>query len=130
MMYHMLAKHLGSSAQFVISDGYHLYLDVAGQTVRIHHGDGLKYQGGIGGLTIPVEKAIASWNKGIQADLDIFGHWHQSQQSPKWICNGSLIGHNAYSIAIKAPFEPPSQTYFLLDKRHGRTITAPILLTE
>lgn len=130
MMYHVLAKHLQGKAEFSISDGYHLYLDVAGKTVRIHHGDGLKYQGGIGGLTIPVEKAIASWNKGISADLDVFGHWHQSQQNPKWICNGSLIGHNAYSIAIKAPFEKPSQTYFLLDKRHGRTVTAPILLSE
>lgn len=128
MMYHILAKALSGVADFQISDGYHTYLDVAGQTVRIHHGDGLKYQGGIGGLTIPVEKAIASWNKGITADLDVFGHWHQSQQNPKWICNGSLIGHNAYSIAIKAPFEPPSQTYFLLDKRHGRTVTAPIFL--
>ncbi len=128
MMYHILAKSLSGVADFQISDGYHLYLDVAGKTVRVHHGDGLKYQGGIGGLTIPVEKAIASWNKGITADLDVFGHWHQSQQNPKWVCNGSLIGHNAYSIAIKAPFEPPSQTYFLLDKRHGRTVTAPILL--
>jgi len=128
MMYHILAKSLSGVADFQISDGYHTYLDVAGHTVRVHHGDGLKYQGGIGGLTIPVEKAIASWNKGILADLDVFGHWHQSQQNPKWICNGSLIGHNAYSIAIKAPFEQPSQTYFLLDKRHGRTVTAPIFL--
>lgn len=128
MLYHFLAKHLSGVAEFCIADGYHLYLDVAGQTVRVHHGDGLKYQGGIGGLTIPVEKAISSWNKGITADLDVFGHWHQSQQAPKWICNGSLIGHNAYSIAIKAPFEEPSQTYFLLDSRHGRTVTTRIFL--
>lgn len=126
MMYHVLAKHL--PGQWHISDGYHLLLDVFGKTIRIHHGDGLRYQGGVGGLTIPVEKAIASWNRAITADLDIFGHWHQSQQNPKWVCNGSLIGHNAYSVAIKAPFEPPSQTYFLLDKRHGRTITTPIFV--
>jgi hypothetical protein len=75
-----------------------------------------------------VEKAIAAWNKGIRADLDVFGHWHQSQQNPKWICNGSLIGYNAYSVAIKAPYEPPSQTFFLMDKERGRTITAPIFL--
>jgi hypothetical protein len=75
-----------------------------------------------------VEKAIASWNKGITADLDIFGHWHQSQQNPKWICNGSLIGHNAYSVAIKAPYESPTQTYFLFDPKHGRTGTFPIIL--
>ena len=128
MMYHVLADKLKSKATWHVADGYHLLVDLYGKTVRIHHGDGLKYQGGIGGLTIPVEKAIASWNKGIPADLDIFGHWHQSQQNPKWVSNGSLIGFNAYSVAIKAPFEKPTQTYFLFDKKHGRTGTFPVFL--
>lgn len=128
MLYKTMAKHLSSKAVWHVSDGYHLLLDLYGKTIRIHHGDGLQYQGGIGGLTIPVEKAIASWNKGVPADLDIFGHWHQSQQSPKWICNGSLIGYNAYSIAIKAPYEPPSQTGFIFDRKRGRTVTFPIFV--
>jgi hypothetical protein len=64
----------------------------------------------------------------IKADLDVFGHWHQSQQNPKWVSNASLIGHNAYAIAIKAGFEPPSQTFFLMDAKRGRTVTAPIYL--
>lgn len=127
MLYHVLKKEF-PELEWQISDSYHNYLTVDGRVIRFHHGDGLKYQGGIGGLTIPVEKAIASWNKAITADLDVFGHWHQSQQNPKWISNSSLIGHNAYAIAIKAGFEPPSQTYFLMDKKRGRTITAPIFL--
>lgn len=127
MLYQILRKQL-PQFEWQISDGYHNYLDVDGRTIRFHHGDGLKYQGGIGGLTIPVEKAISNWNKAIHADLDVFGHWHQSQQNPKWISNASLIGHNAYAIAIKAPFEPPTQTYFLMDKRRGRTITAPLFV--
>lgn len=128
MMYHILKRHVGGKADFHITDGYHLLMDLYGKTIRIHHGDGLKYQGGIGGLTIPVEKAIASWNKGIRADLDIFGHWHQSQQNPKWICNSSLIGYNAYAMSIKAPYEEPSQTAFLFDKKRGRTGTFPVFL--
>jgi hypothetical protein len=128
MLYKTMAKHLADKASWHVSDGYHLLLDLYGKTLRIHHGDGLQYQGGVGGLTIPVEKAISSWNKGVPADLDIFGHWHQSQQNPKWVCNGSLIGFNAYSIAIKAPYEPPSQTGFIFDKRYGRTVTFPIFV--
>ena len=128
MLYKTMEKHLGDKASWHVSDGYHLLLDLYGKTLRIHHGDGLQYQGGVGGLTIPVEKAISAWNKGVQADLDIFGHWHQSQQNPKWVCNGSLIGFNAYSIAIKAPYEPPSQTGFIFDKRYGRTVTFPIFV--
>lgn len=123
MLYKTMAKHLSGNAVWHVSDGYHLLLDLYGKTLRIHHGDGLQYQGGIGGLTIPVEKSIASWNKGVPADLDIFGHWHQSQQNPKWVCNGSLIRFNAYSIAIKAPYEPPSQTGFIFDEKRGRTVT-------
>lgn len=127
MLYNILAKQF-PQFDWRIADGYHNYLEVDGRIVRFHHGDGLKYQGGVGGLTIPVEKAIAQWNRAIKADLDVFGHWHQSQQNPKWISNASLIGHNAYAISIKAGFEPPSQTYFLMNKKRGRTITAPIFL--
>jgi hypothetical protein len=132
MMYHQLARAsagmFGTAVEWHIADGYHLLLDVYGKTIRFHHGDGLKYQGGVGGITIPVNKAIAQWNIAIRADLDVFGHWHQSIQNPAWVCNGSLIGYNAYSVAIKAAFEPPSQTFFLFDKRYGRTGTFPIFL--
>jgi hypothetical protein len=127
MLYHILKKQF-PQFEWKISDGYHNYLEVDKRMIRFHHGDGLKYQGGIGGLTIPVEKAIASWNRGVTADLDVFGHWHQSQQNPKWISNASLIGHNSYAIAIKAGYEPPSQTFFLMDSKRGRTVTCPIFL--
>ena len=129
MFYQIMRKQF-PQFDWKIADGYHVYLEVDGRVVRFHHGDGLRYQGGVGGLTIPVEKAIASWNKGIPADLDVFGHWHQSQQNPKWISNASLIGHNAYAVSIKAAFEPPSQTFFLMDKKRGRTITAPIFVGD
>lgn len=127
MMYHLLAKQF---PQFTweIADSYHHYVEVDGRKIRFHHGDGLKYQGGVGGLTIPVEKAIASWNKGITAYLDVFGHWHTSLQTNKFVSNGSLIGYNAYAVSIKAAYEPPSQSFFLLDKDRGKTISAPIFL--
>lgn len=132
----LLYKILAHDAQILgmgevewhVAESYHTFLDIYGKTVRLHHGDGLRYEGGIGGLTVPVEKAIASWNKARVADLDIFGHWHTQQQNPKWISNGSLIGYNAFSVAIKAPFEPPQQTFFLFDSKRGRTGTFPIFL--
>lgn len=130
LLYKLLEQEITDGVEWVVGESYHTYLDVFGKTFRLHHGDGLKYQGGIGGLTIPVEKAIASWNKGRPADLDIFGHWHQSQQNPKWVSNGSLIGHNAYSVAIKAAFEHPQQTFFLFDAKRGRTGTFPIFVEE
>jgi len=130
LLYKVLEGRTNSDAiVWQIADSYFNFLNIFDRRVRFHHGDGLKYQGGIGGLTIPTEKAVAAWNKSPnRADLDVFGHWHTYQQSRTWLCNGSLIGYNAYALSIKASFEPPTQTYFLIDKKRGRTMTAPILL--
>jgi hypothetical protein len=131
LLYRILEGRTAGDAQveWQIADSYFNFLTIYDRRLRLHHGDGLKFQGGIGGLTIPTEKAIAQWNKSPnRADLDLFGHWHTFQQSRTWLCNGSLVGYNAYALSIKASFEPPAQTYFLLDKKRGRTMTAPILL--
>lgn len=127
MMYHMLKDDV-PDVEWLIADGYFLFLEVYDRIFRIHHGDNIQYQGGIGGLTIPCEKALASWNKARPVYMDIFGHHHTAQQNPRWICNGSLIGYGPYSLAIKAGFEPPQQTFFLLDSKRGRTGTFPIFL--
>jgi hypothetical protein len=127
MMYHMMKDDV-PGVEWLIADGYFLFLDVYDRTFRIHHGDNIQYQGGIGGLTIPCEKALASWNKSKPVYMDIFGHHHTAQQNPRWISNGSLIGYGPYSLAIKAGFEAPQQTFFLLDSKRGRTGTWPIFL--
>lgn len=127
MMYHVMRDDV-PDVEWVIADGYFVFIDVYGRIFRIHHGDNIQYQGGIGGLTIPCEKALASWNKANPVYCDIFGHHHQAMQNPRWICNGSLIGYGPYSLAIKAGFEAPQQTFFLVDSKRGRTGTFPIFL--
>jgi hypothetical protein len=129
LLYKMMEGRTPENVEWQVGESYHNIVDVYGKVIRFHHGDGLKYQGGIGGLTIPVEKAIASWNKSpLKADLDVFGHWHSQMQNPKFCANGSLIGYNAYALSIKASFEPPQQTFFLFDKKRGRTATIPLIL--
>ncbi len=131
-LYTALKDHFRAEkrVRFIIERGYHTYLDVYGRVIRFHHGHGLKYQGGVGGLYIPTNKAIAQWNKGKHADLDIFGHWHTFRDGGNFICNGSLIGYNAYALSIKAEFERPKQASFLIDKKRGKTIVAPVLLDD
>jgi len=114
--------------EIIPSRGYHSYLDVYDMKVRFHHGHAIKYGGGIGGITIPVNKAISQWNKARHADLDVFGHYHQLKNLGDWLCNGSLIGYNAFALKIKADFETPRQAFFLIDRDRGLTVTAPILL--
>lgn len=127
MMYRMLEQSI-PGVEWQVADGYHNYLEIYGRTLRFHHGDNISYQGGVGGITISVEKAIASWNKSRVAHIDVFGHHHTQQQNPKWVANGSLIGFNAFAVAIKAPYEPPQQTFFLIDSKRGRAGTWPIFL--
>jgi hypothetical protein len=125
MLYKFLEQSIGG-VEWHVADGYHIYADFYGKAIRFHHGDAIRYSGGVGGLTIPTNKKIAEWDKAKPAHLDVFGHYHQYQQSPKWCSNGSLIGYGPYSVRIGAGFEPPQQTYFLFDKDRGRTITCPI----
>ena len=121
--------HGDQQIEWQIADSYFNFLTVYDRRLRFHHGDALKYNGGVGDISIGVNKAIAAWNRSPnRADLDLFGHWHRYQQNSNWLCNGSLIGFNAYALSIKASFEPPLQTYFLLDKKRGRTMTSPIYL--
>lgn len=130
LMYLNLADHYRGNdrVSFVIPEGMHSYLDIYGKKLRFHHGHAVKYGGGVGGIYIPVNKAIAQWNKAETVDLDVFGHFHQLRDGGNFICNGSLIGYNAYALSIKADYEPPRQALFLMDKKRGRTCTWPVLV--
>lgn len=118
-VYHSLAERYKGNKRvtFVISHSYHTYLTVYDTTIRFHHGHALKYGGGVGGLTIPVNKAINEWNKSKWADLDCFGHWHTFFDGGNFIANGSIIGHNPYAVRIKASFQRPKQAFFVINKR-------------
>ncbi len=118
--------------KFIIGSGYHTYLYLFDKTftVRLHHGHNIRYAGGVGGITIPINKAIAQWDKVIRADLDVLGHYHQLKADGKWIENGSLIGYNAFALSINAEPEAPQQAFFLIDRDLGKTLVAPIILVE
>lgn len=114
--------------RFIVNEGYHTYLNVYDYTIRFHHGHSIRYNGGVGGIYIPVNKAIAQWNKSKRADLDCFGHFHQMRNGGTFISNGSVIGWNPYAIKIKADFEKPKQAFFMIDKRYFINLIRPIVL--
>jgi hypothetical protein len=130
LMYLHLAAYFRTEPRitFIIPPGPHSYVKVYDQTIRFHHGHMIKYAGGVGGIYVPVLKSVAQWNIARRADLDIFGHFHQCRDGGRFICNGSLIGYNAFALSIKADFEPPKQQLLLIDRKRGRTATWPIIL--
>lgn len=116
----MAASETRKHVRWDVAVSYLGYLDLDGFTVRYHHGHQIgRYQGGIGGITIPANKAIAAWNRSRRADVDLFGHWHQwGWLRGRYISNGSLIGMNAFGLRIRAEYEPPCQSFVVVD--HGR----------
>lgn len=114
--------------EFLIAEGYHSYVTVYGRTIRFHHGHNIKFGGGIGGLFIPAYKAISQWDKARPAELDVFGHFHQTKDGGKFLCNGSLVGYDTFALSIKADYEPPKQHFFLYHEELGRSMMLPIYL--
>jgi hypothetical protein len=116
----MAAAESRKNVRWQVGTGYLNYLDLDGFLIRFHHGHAIKYGGGIGGITIPTNKAIAAWDAVKRADLTCFGHWHQFQwlRAGRYVANGSVIGHSAYATRIKAAYEPPCQACIVID--HGR----------
>lgn len=112
---------------FDLSPAYHSFVDCYGFRVRVHHGHNIRYWGGVGGPTISINKAIAGWNTAKPADLDVFGHLHQYIDHDNFVANGSMIGWNAFAISIKASFQKPKQAFFLIDKKRGKSVSAPIM---
>jgi hypothetical protein len=111
---------------FHVANGAFLYQRICGLTIRWHHGDYIKYGGGVGGVSIPLRKAIDSWSMEKKADLSIIGHWHQMLDGNDFLINSSLIGYSPYSRRIKARWEPPRQAFFLIDGERGKRCVSPI----
>lgn len=132
-MYLMLQDYFQTEkrVKFLVQPGYHSYVRFfeGAFEVRFHHGHQMSYNGGVGGITIPVNKSISQWNKARPVNLDVFGHFHTRFDGGNFIANGSMIGYNAYAVSIKASYEKPSQQFFLVNREYGeKTLVAPIFV--
>lgn len=112
--------------RFILSESYLNVVDILGTRVRFHHGHAVKFGGGVGGLTIPLMKAIYRWNQTDRVDLDVLGHFHQYTSMRQFVVNGSLIGTTDYGLRLGFENEPPTQSYFLIDVKRGKTVSIPL----
>ena len=96
---------------FQISKAPLAHYEIGNFVIRHFHGEEIRYRGGIGGLTIPLNKKLAGWNSNGKANLNLMGHYHHfSMPNAQTSLNGSLVGWNAYAMAKGIPYEPPIQT--------------------
>ncbi len=131
-LYQRLAADLASDPRVsVLADpSGHQYVKAYDYDLHFHHGDEVQYWGGVGGITIPLNKAVAQWDKVRRCDYHHFGHFHQYIDTGNIAVNGSMIGYNAYGMSIKATPEPAQQAFYVLDSKRGKTAKSPVWVTE
>jgi hypothetical protein len=124
-------KEYSDKVEFVISQSELIYLNFYDYTLRFGHGDHFSYQGGIGGITIPLKKWLMRMNAQFNADMTFIGHWHNilTEVTEDCMANGSIIGTNSYSMAFGGQHRRPQQIFTLLDKKRGFTIRTHIDVT-
>ncbi len=91
LLYALLARRFKNEKRlkFILPTSQFTYLDdVYGRTIRFLHGDVFKYGGGVGGITVPLFRSMARWEKVKHADLTCMGHWHTRYCLPDVMVNG------------------------------------------
>jgi len=96
--------------------------------IRLHHGDSIRGGGGIGGIDVPIKRYLAKLGSAGGVNLDCMGHFHQLVFGTNYILNGSVIGYSEYALQGGYQYERPQQAFFLVEKDHGLTVRAPILM--
>lgn len=135
--YYYLAAHYKKEnrVRFHIADGDMIYGEAfPGYKIRFIHGDQISFAGGVGGVSIPLNKWISRQDNAIRASLTCLGHFHQLNGGPgdRFLINGSLIGASPYSQRFGFSPEAPAQAFTLIHSRRGgvRSLVAPIWVNE
>jgi len=134
-LYSSMAKHYANhdpDMRWNVAKGYLLTEDIKGNLVRFQHGHNVRYQGGVGGVTIPANKAQAAWNRNLKTppQWDIIGHWHQFLRQEGMILCPSLIGYDAFALSIKAQYQDPAQAMVVFDREKGVVMAEKVFVTE
>lgn len=130
LLYHVLANRLSDDPRFElhVAEGEWTHLEVAGKHLAFTHGDSFRYQGGVGGISIPLRRGMNEMRKYQRIDYVSLGHFHQRCDFGDIAVNGSMIGVSPYSMRIHAPPEPRQQSWFMIDEERGKCLSAPIWL--
>ena len=131
MIYAGLIKHYKNTYEVdvIIPAGDIGYCKIYDYTIRYIHGHQIRYAGGVGGISIPLNKKIAKWDKTKRADLTILGHFHMLQYpTPRSVINGSLKGYDNFAQSIAAEYTPAQQGFQLISPTRFLVMKTPIFV--
>ncbi|PCJ68212.1 MAG: hypothetical protein COA62_15725 [Rhodobiaceae bacterium] len=133
LIYQMLNKHFERDPRvaFHIPDSADASYSIYGTRHLLTHGDQFRGGGGIAGPIVPIKRGLQKKQSRNVAtiggfDLAIMGHWHQYQQTPGLLINGSLKGYDEYAYAGSFDFQKPIQSLYLTHPIEGPYLHRPI----
>lgn len=132
LLYQVMSQEFASEPRvtFTADQSAHQYVDVFDKTLHFTHGDETRFLGGVGGLSIPLNKRIPQWDRVKPSAIHHLGHYHQFLDLGRAVVNGSLIGFNSYAQSIGASPEPPQQAAYVLDAKRGKALVTPLWVGE
>lgn len=141
VVYEFLRKRFHDDPRISIrvSPGFDYRYNVHGHRYLLTHGDQFKGGSGITGPLLPWKRGDQKKRQAYNAtnrsyDTLHMGHWHQAAQLPAgegWIfVNGSTKGFDEYSLRMGFDFQPPQQTMWITDPKHGPWFWQPINCDE
>ena len=133
-IYHHLSEwfkeHGYTNVEFILSKSPFIYYKVYDKINKFSHGNHFNYQGGIGGIEVPLKKWVHRENTIMPFDMAWIAHWHTYTILNKVRLNGSVIGYNEMGRSFGFTPEPPQMQFQLLDSKRGYTWNCPIILID
>lgn len=113
---------------FIVPTSTMAVVKIFDKNILFTHGHQFKYNGGIGGIYIPMLRWFYRIASTLNIDKAFIGHWHTLLNIPEVAVNGSVIGFNSYALNLGFKFELPQQLLYLLNEKRGFVNHQPIYL--
>lgn len=114
----------GDEVEWVIPKSDVAYTELQpGYLLRSIHGHQIRYGGGVGGISIPLNKWVYRQNATTPAVLTKLGHFHTFDPARTYGINGSIKGWDEFALSLGFAYEPPSQSIEVFDCRR-KIVTA------
>jgi hypothetical protein len=131
LLYWTLRDRLsGDKVEWVVPETDISYTTLTkGYDLRAIHGHQVKYQGGIGGISVPLSRWIVRQDQTRKAVITMLGHFHTYNPASMYAICSCLKGYDEYAQSLGFPYEPPTQLFMLFDcKRNHITARYPIFV--
>lgn len=130
LLYQQMARsYAGTSVEFQIAAGEFIRTRVHQTDLGFSHGDAVKYGGGVGGIMVPLLRALPRWQTFGHCDVWNVGHFHEYYDTPGLVVNDSLIGASPFGARV-GRFAHPAQAYYMVDSKRGKCQSTPIWVTD